>query len=215
MNNSQVRCNITGKMFFNKSRFIFNKLAGTHKLFVFLTKVLFFFLLWLTGTSCETDLEVIKSFPEDEHMPSQSMINAEIEYTDSARLQFRLTAPEIHHYSRSAENYTEYPYGILAEFFDKNGNVESQLFSKYAIYNIDKGLWEARDSVEVINKEGEILNTEQLFWNEEEKIIYSNSYVKITRPKEVLTGEGFEADETFTSWKIKNIQGTIYIEDAQ
>lgn len=188
---------------------------GGFKPFAFLTKVFSVILLLLSGTSCETDLEVIKSFPEDEHMPSQSMVNAEIKYTDSARLQLRLTAPEIHNYSKSTEKYTEFSSGMLAEFFDKSGNIESQISSKYAIYNTDKGLWEARDSVKVINKEGEILNTEQLFWDEKEKIIYSNSFVKISRPNEVIMGEGFEADETFSRWRINRIQGTIYLEEDE
>jgi hypothetical protein len=65
----------------------------------------------------------------------------------------------------------------------------------------------------VINKEGEVLNTDQLFWDERLKIIYSNAFVKITRPNEVIMGEGFEADETFSRWKIKKIQGTIYLQD--
>ncbi len=191
------------------------KYQGHHDPFAFTVKLFSVLLLWQILISCETDLEVIKSFPEDEHMPSQSMVNAKIQYTDSARLQLRLTAPEIHNYSQSTEKYTEFPRGILAEFFDRQGNIESHLSSNYAIYNTDKNLWEARDSVVVINKDGEILNTEQLFWDEEKKIIYSSSFVKITRPNEVIMGEGFEADQTFNRWKIKKIQGTIYIDDAK
>lgn len=171
------------------------------------------FLLWVTGSSCENDIEVIKSFSHDTLMPNQSMINAEIIYTDSAKLQLRITAPEIHHYPNAAEEYTEFPYGVFAEFFDKNGNVESQLRSKYAVYYTEKDLWEAKDSVEVINSAGEILNTEQLFWDETQEIIYSDSFVKVTRPDEVIMGEGFEADETFSRWEIRKIQGTIYIYD--
>jgi LPS export ABC transporter protein LptC len=164
-------------------------------------------------TSCENDIEVIKSLSGDQLLPSQSMINAEIIYTDSARLQLRITAPEIHNYSNAAEKYTEFPRGVFAEFFDRAGNVESQLNSKYAIYYTDNELWEAKDSVVVINSEGEILNTDQLYWDERLKIIYSNAFVRITRPQEVIMGEGFEADETFSRWKIKKIQGTIYIQD--
>jgi hypothetical protein len=40
----------------------------------------------------------------------------------------------------------------------------------------DKELWEAKDSVVVINQAGEILNTEQLFWDERNKIIYSEQF---------------------------------------
>jgi LPS export ABC transporter protein LptC len=172
-------------------------------------------LLLLLHTSCENDIEVIQSFEGDSLLPSQSMINAVIDYTDSARLQLRITAPEIHNYMTPSENYTEFPAGVLAQFFDRAGDIESYLNSKYAIYYTDKGLWEAKDSVVVVNKEGEKLNTEQLFWDEKNQLIYSNRFVKVTRPGEIITGEGFEADETFSRWKIKKIQGTIYLHDEE
>jgi LPS export ABC transporter protein LptC len=172
-------------------------------------------LVMLLQTSCENDIEIIQSFAGDTLLPRQSMINAEIDYTDSARLQMRISAPEIHYYDNAGEKYTEFPYGMLARFFDRNGDVESQLSSRYAIYYMDKDLWEAKDSVVVINSEGEILNTEQLFWDERNELIYSHSFVKVTRPDEVITGVGFEADQTFSTWKIKRIQGTIYLRDEE
>lgn len=167
----------------------------------------------LLTISCENDIEVIKSFSRETVMPSQSMIEAEIRYTDSARLQLLIIAPEIHNYTGSSEDYTEFPGGVEAEFFNRDGNSESQLSSKYAIYYAGRDLWEVKDSVVVINQAGEILNTDQLFWDEKNRLIYSDSFVKITRPDEVITGEGFEADETFTRWKIKKIRGTLYLDD--
>jgi LPS export ABC transporter protein LptC len=187
--------------------------SKSYKPIFLLTSRILLFISFLAFVSCENDIEVIKSFSGDNLLPSQSMINAEIYYTDSARLQLRITAPEIHNYTNVGEKYTEFPLGVFAEFFDRYGNVESQLSSRYAIYFTDKELWEAKDSVVVINKEGEVLNTDQLFWDERLKIIYSNAFVKITRPNEVIMGEGFEADETFSRWKIKKIQGTIYLQD--
>ena len=171
------------------------------------------FYVLMLFTSCENDIEVIQAFSDDTVMPDQSMINARIEYTDSARLQLRIIAPEIHNFTNVTEKYTEFPSGVFAQFFDGEGNAESQLNAKYAINFPDKELWEARDSVVVINSKGEILNTEQLFWDEKNQLIYSTSYVEITRPNEKIMGEGFEADETFTNWKIKRISGTIWIPD--
>jgi LPS export ABC transporter protein LptC len=189
--------------------------AGSGRNFALNYKAISVILLVLIIISCENDIEVIKSFSQNTLMPRQSMIDAEIIYTDSGRVQLMITAPEIHYFNETSEQYTEFPYGVFTEFFDRDENVESQLSSKYAIYYTDKELWEAKDSVVVINQAGEILNTEQLFWDERNKIIYSNSFVKVTRPDEVIMGEGFEADETFSRWKIKKIQGTIYIHDEQ
>ena len=188
---------------------------GSGRNFASNCKAISVIVLLLIIISCENDIEVIKAFSQDTLMPRQSLIDAGIVYTDSGRIQMRITAPEIHYFDETSEQYTEFPYGVLAEFFDRYENVESQLSSKYAIYYTDKDLWEAKDSVVVINHAGEILNTEQLFWDERNQIIYSNSFVKVTRPDEVIMGEGFEADETFTRWKIKKIQGTIYVHDEQ
>ncbi len=164
-------------------------------------------------TSCENDIEVVNSFSGDSLKPSQSMINVVTNYTDSARLQLRITTPEINYYSTVNDNYTEFPQGVFAEFFDRNEDVESSLKSRYAIYYQDKELWEAKDSVVVVNRDGEILETDQLFWDEQKKIIFSHSFVRITRPNEEFTGEGFDADETFSSWKIRKLQGTITLQD--
>ena len=163
--------------------------------------------------SCENDIEVVNSFSGDSYLPSQSMINVVTNYTDSARLQLRITTPEINYYSTVTENYTEFPQGVFAEFFDRNEDVESSLKSRYAIYYQDKELWEAKDSVVVVNRDGEILETDQLFWDEQKKTIYSHSFVRITRPNEEFTGEGFDADETFSSWNIRKLKGNITLQD--
>ncbi|MEA1897727.1 MAG: LPS export ABC transporter periplasmic protein LptC, partial [Bacteroidota bacterium] len=100
--------------------------------------------------------------------------------------------------------------GILVHFYNKQGKEESYMSSKYAIYHEEDNLWEASDSVVVVNSEGEILNTELLFWDEKTEKIYSSKFVKITTMNDVIHGEGFEADQTFSTWNIKKMTGTIY-----
>ena len=58
-----------------------------------------------------------------------------------------------------------------------------------------------------MNVNGEILNTEQLFWDENTRKIYTKEFVKITTKREILTGTGMVADDDFTGWEIENITG--------
>lgn len=176
--------------------------------FIMISVFILFFL-----SSCENDLEVINSFSNEGEMAMQSMKESEIIITDSGLIQVKITAPVIMNYPMADEPYTEFPYGFHSIFFDSDEKPESDLTANYGIYYTQKALWEARDSVEVINKNQEILNTEQLFWDEKKKLIYSNTSVKVTRPEEIIMGEGFESNENFTRWKIKKIQGTIYLKD--
>jgi len=107
----------------------------------------------------------------------------------------------------------EFPQGIEVLFYDDQANVSSQLTANFAIYYEMQKLWEARDSVVAINVNGELLNTDLLFWDEEKGLIYSTRFVKITTSDEVLFGEGLEANQDFTDWVIKKPKGTIYLEE--
>jgi len=162
--------------------------------------------------SCKNDIDVINTFTEIHNLPTQSVRNLETIYTDSGKIQIKLLAPKLKRFSNVEEPYIEFPAGIEVIFFDKKQEPESQLTAKYAIYSETNELWEARDSVIAINNLGDTLNTELLFWDEKKELIYTNKFVKITTENEVIWGEGLEANQEFTDWKIKNVKGTIYID---
>jgi len=162
--------------------------------------------------SCKNDIDVINTFTEIHNLPTQSVKNLETIYTDSGKIQIKLLAPKLKRFSNVEEPYIEFPAGIEVIFFDKKQEPESQLTAKYAIYSETNELWEARDSVIAINNLGDTLNTELLFWDEKKELIYTNKFVKITTENEVIWGEGLEANQEFTDWKIKNVKGTIYID---
>jgi hypothetical protein len=61
----------------------------------------------------------------------------------------------------------------------------------------------------------EKLESEELIWEEEERRIYSNKFVKITKPDEVIYGVGFETNQEFTRWKINAPEGEILVDEKQ
>lgn len=62
-------------------------------------------------------------------------------------------------------------------------------------------------------KKGEKLNTEHLIWNEDSAKIYTDEFVKITTTDEIIMGEGMEANQDFSKWKIYKIRGTINVKE--
>lgn len=107
--------------------------------------------------------------------------------------------------------YTELPSGVHVEFYDEAMKVNSTLDAKYALRKDQESIMEAKNDVVVVNAKGEKLNTEHLTWNERTAKIYSDKFVKITTPDKIIFGNGFEANQDFTSYKIFNIKGTITI----
>jgi LPS export ABC transporter protein LptC len=73
----------------------------------------------------------------------------------------------------------------------------------------NQGLVEVRDSVVVINKKGERLDTEKLIWNEKTGKIYTDQFVRIQTKNEVIYGEGLTANQNFSSYKIFKIRGVF------
>lgn len=175
---------------------------------------LLFILLIQMGSCVKNDIEVINTIAPISSLPTQSGRNIETVYTDSAKLQLIIRAPEMNRFTMNKEEpYIEFPKGIDVEFYSKEEEIQSTLEANYAIYYEAKELWEARHNVVAVNKEGEVLNTESLFWDEKKKLIYSDKFVKITTVDEVIFGEGFEANQDFTDWKIRKVTGTLYIEN--
>lgn len=49
----------------------------------------------------------------------------------------------------------------------------------------------------------------------EYKKIYSDQYVKIINEEGIIHGKGFEANQDFSGWKIKQTSGIISIQDEK
>jgi LPS export ABC transporter protein LptC len=173
---------------------------------------LFFFATLLILSSCQNDTKEIDEVTQKEAIfPTEHGKKVEILYTDSGLVRVRLTAQIMNHFTYNVkEHYTEMPKGLYLEFFNDSSKVKTTLKANYGIRYEDTKKTEVKYKVQVVNASGEILNTEQLFWDETTRKIYTKEFVKITTKKEVLTGKGMEANEDFTEWEIQNITGHHY-----
>jgi hypothetical protein len=69
--------------------------------------------------------------------------------------------------------------------------------------------------VEVINKNGEKLETEKLIWDENSQRIYTDAAVKITTDKEIIMGRGMESNQDFSKYELKQVTGTIQLKNDE
>jgi LPS export ABC transporter protein LptC len=161
-----------------------------------------------TLISCENDLEKVKLYSKGKLTPQESAKNIKILYSDSALVKVELTAPVLNRYETD-NPYIEMPKGLHANFYNDRLEVKSKLDANYGIrYERDQRM-EARKNVVVINEKGDRLDTEHLIWDERKEKLFSDDFVKITTKDEIIFGNGFEANQDFTKYKIFNIKGTI------
>ena len=98
----------------------------------------------------------------------------------------------------------------IIEFFDNEGNIQTKLNSDAGEYSEENGDMLAYGNVIVRSVEGDVLETDSLMWvNTEDKIV-SNSFVKLTRGRDVITGYGLECEPDLNSVDIKrDVKATI------
>ena len=161
-------------------------------------------------SSCENDTELIEAISKEDNAPVERIEKLETIYSDSGIVKVKVTAPLLNKYIRPVA-ITELPKGINIDFYDENFNVISKLRANYAIHYEQERKWIARNNVVVVNEKNEQLNTEELHWNEETGKLNSDKFVKITTPDEVIMGNGFEADQNFSNYKIFKVTGTITV----
>lgn len=145
--------------------------------------------------------------------PLQVENNAVITYTDSAKAKFRLTAPRLETYG-GTDPYEICPNGMVIDFFDDSMHISSHVSANYGIRHEKTQIMEADNKVVVVNKKGEQLNTEQLFWDANKHTIYTNKYVIIKTTSEILYGTGLTSNEDFSNYKITNISGTVKLKTS-
>lgn len=162
--------------------------------------------------SCENKRSDIMAIKMPKVVPSQQGREVMMLYSDSAKLKVTLKAKRMLVFEKNvSEPFTVMPEGVFVSFYNEDEKLESTLRSNYAVHYERSRRMEAKYDVEVTNKNGERLNTEHLVWDENTKKITSDVFVKITRAKEIIMGKGLESNQDFTNYKIKEVTGTIQL----
>lgn len=167
--------------------------------------------------SCENSIETINTLTKSPSFPTLSRNDTEIRYTDSARLKIVVYAPRLERYTNTDKPYIEFPKGIHVDFYNDSAQIESTITAKYARYEEKERIWTARNDVIARNiRKNEQLNTEEIFWDENKKVIYSMKFTRIMTLDGTFYGEGgFEADQEFTRWKLKKTRGSVKVKDEE
>jgi LPS export ABC transporter protein LptC len=156
------------------------------------------------------DIEKVKLLTNRSVEPIRTAESVKLLYSDGGHIQAEMTAPEMNDY-QTENPYLEMPKGLKAKFFNDSMRVTSWITADYGIrYQKDEKM-EARKNVVVVNEKGDTLNTEHLIWDPRTEKLLSNEFVKITTKDQIIYGDGFEANQDFSKYKIFNIKGTLSV----
>jgi len=161
--------------------------------------------------SCGKETAKIKINSVTEELPSLTAEDFEMLVSDSTVIRFKLQTPEFIRHKNEKDPYTEFPKGVKIEKYDAEMNIVSSITCLYAKNFDSDNRWEAKNNVVAVNFKGDTLKTEYLVWDTEKQKIYSDRFVKIIQKDQVYTGIGFESNQDFSEYHIKNLKGNMYV----
>jgi len=173
--------------------------------------IIFVSCLLLVIISCTNDdkPEKIGAIIDRSKLPKLHVTDVTTVISDSGVTRYRISSSRWDIYDKVNQPYWEFPNGIHFEKFDENLNINANIRSNYAKFYVNEQIWELRGKVKSTNLQGEVFETEQLFWNQRLEKFYSDSLTKITRATQILTGTGFVSNQSMTQYTFMRPQGPI------
>ena len=171
----------------------------------------FIVLLTMLLGSCENEISKIKTVTSTEDLPAITAEGFEMLVSDSSVIRSKMQTPLLIKHDNEKDPYIEFPKGVKIVEYDAKMNVISSITAQYAKNFTGEDRWEAKNNVIAVNLKGDTLKTEYLVWDTKNKKIYSDQFVKIIQKDQVYTGIGFESNQDFTSYHIKNLKGNMYV----
>ena len=104
---------------------------------------------------------------------------------------------------------------MYVEKFDTLFRTEASIKADTAYFYDKKGLWKLIGNVEVSSLSGEHFETSLLFWDQRSQKVYSDKFMRIQQAERVITGIGFESDQSMTQYKIFNPQGIFPVSESR
>ncbi|WP_231458817.1 hypothetical protein [Pedobacter sp. Leaf132] len=144
-------------------------------------------------------------------------LGVEIIYSDSARVKAKGNAPIMDKVTPSnGGEYQEMIKGVKIDFFNvQTGKIDGTLISDYAIRRSQEQKTIFRKNVIVKNIKGDTFSSEELIWDEAQKIFYSKQKVTVkTIDGNILDGVDFQAPQDFSTYTFNSATGQAVLKDA-
>ncbi len=132
--------------------------------------------------------------------------------SDSGITRYRINAKVWDVYSKAQEPYWYFPKKIHVEKFDTLFHVDASVKSDTAYYFTNKKLWQLIGNVKILTLQGDILETSELFWDQNLAEIYTDKFVRVQQQNgEVLTGEGCRSNQEMTNIRFYRASASVNV----
>lgn len=171
--------------------------------------LVFPFLFLITLFSCESNFREVQKSNFSEFTPSTDADSINLKYTDSGKIQAVLITPKMLEFGAVDFPFTEFPKGINLTIYDNNGK-KTYVTSNYAVSYKETKIIDLQGNVKIRNDDGQLLETDQMFYDQMNEWFYTEKSYKFTDPKGNSTGQGIDFSKDFKIINSQRISGQVY-----
>ena len=164
----------------------------------FLTATLLLLVL-LIGCSNEAPSNGNSSAIDSSGRPDSEVSGARISLYDGGHVTTKIDAEKI---SQFDVQDSAMAYNLNIHSYDSLGELNSVITGDSGLIREQSGLFIIFGHVVVTTADSSQLETEQLHWNPKKDRIFTDAFVRITKPGGFASGWGFEANQRLKSYKI-------------
>jgi LPS export ABC transporter protein LptC len=157
---------------------------------------------------CESNFKEVQKINFSEFVPSGEADKINLKYTDSGRITAILVSPKMREFATVDFPFTEFPKGIDVTLYDKNGKrtfVKSDYATSYKLTN----MIDLKGNVKITSQDGQVLETDQLYFDQKNEWFFTEKNFKFTDPKGVSNGQGIDFSKDFKVINSQSIVGEV------
>lgn len=174
--------------------------------------IVFSFLLSSCGELSDYDSEQVISAMNDSLLTTTESWDVNMTLLENGHRRVLLDGSYAINYQDNERNETRIQGPIYVQIYDSTGSMESEAWSKRAIYHAEDREFELFDSVRVETVKNRQLYSDYLKWTEQSDRIASDRYVTIITPSDSLSGTGFTGKTDLSTYVITDPRGQVIVD---
>ncbi len=169
--------------------------------------------LGAAAMSCgEKERAYVANISDGNHTPTMTTLDVETFISDSGYTRYHLSTPRWQMFEEAAEPFWRFPEGLDLQQYDLAMRPDATMTCDTATYFSRKRLWRLDGHVVMVNTLRDSFLSQQLFWDQAKRLVYTDSFIHIVRSDRIIEGYGFESNENMTAYSINRPTGIIPIE---
>ena len=116
---------------------------------------------------------------ERDSLSSMTSLGVTTLISDSGITRYKIITEEWCIFDKKDPPYWAFEKGVYLEKFDTLLHIDASIKADTAYYYDRNKLWELKGNVQIRSQRGDKFETSQMFWDEKNKTVYSDKYIKI------------------------------------